>query len=268
MKIILTMLLLPLILALGHSKNKIVPPGTNHLINNLYIDIDEMSNIGWQEYMYWTSRIYGSNSLEFKNTLPDTLVWRNLIRELKLTDNEKSKKFAIETEKLIEIYLRHPAYQNYPVVGISYSQALQYCNWRTKVVNQMFYLKAHKYTKLPIDSNIEIPQKVIYRLPNEKEWELAASAGLVSKNENLYYNTKMTDSLQFQIPWPNNVAKKDKGGRRNLMGNVAEMINAEGLSKGGGFIHSTDSCQYKFSIPYSRPEYWLGFRCVAELVEK
>ena len=39
-------------------------------------------------------------------------------------------------EPLVEMYFRHPAYNNYPVVGISWEQAMAYSQWRTDRVNE------------------------------------------------------------------------------------------------------------------------------------
>merc|ERR1712070_817158 len=77
--------------------------------------------------LFWLERMYGSNYDEgefpevYWNALPDTNVWRN-----KLAFNEP----------LVEHYLRHPAYHQYPVVGISWEQAVDYCAWRTDRVNE------------------------------------------------------------------------------------------------------------------------------------
>ena len=67
-------------------------------------------------------RVYGQSYPEvYTKALPDTLVWRD-----KLGYNEP----------YVTQYLRHPAYRNYPVVGVSWSQANDYCNWRTDRVNE------------------------------------------------------------------------------------------------------------------------------------
>ena len=91
-------------------------------VSSFYLDETEVSNTDYLEYLYWLKRVYGQSYPEvYTKALPDTLVWRD-----KLGYNEP----------YVTQYLRHPAYRNYPVVGVSWSQANDYCNWRTDRVNE------------------------------------------------------------------------------------------------------------------------------------
>ncbi len=62
--------------------------------------------------------------------LPDTLVWRD-----ELDYNEP----------YINNYLRHPAFNNYPVVGVSWEQANDFCKWRTDRVNEKILIDYHEF---------------------------------------------------------------------------------------------------------------------------
>lgn len=257
------------------TKNKLIPPGTNHLADNLFIDVTEMDNLAWLEYMYWVAKVYGFESNQFKSTLPDTIVWRQLYKDFKLY-----KKADIdEVETLPEYYLRHPAFQNHPLVGISFDQAQSYCVWRTNRVNEVLYMEEHKHLKFPIDTNLSIPQKVIYRLPSRQEWELAALAGFDSLKfraqgkDKIYYYSKDLSTQFFEssnynrfIPLSVRAIKKDKSNRYHFIGNVAEMISEEGVAKGGSYVHFMDNSNIKSELKYDEPKYWLGFRCVAEVI--
>ena len=96
-------------------------------VSSFYIDETEVANIHYLEYLYWLSRVFAADYPEvFKKALPDTLVWRD-----KLAYNEP----------LVELYLRHPAYQQYPVVGVNWLQASDFCAWRTDRVNEQILVR-------------------------------------------------------------------------------------------------------------------------------
>ena len=91
-------------------------------VSSFYLDETEVRNVDYREYLAWLKRVYGSSYPEgYNKSLPDTLVWRD-----KLGYNEP----------YVSQYLRHPAYDNYPVVGVSWSQANDFCVWRTDRVNE------------------------------------------------------------------------------------------------------------------------------------
>jgi len=96
-------------------------------VSSFYMDQTEVTNFYWLEYLYWINRAYGETySMVYKNALPDTLCWRS-----PLSFNEK----------YVEYYLRHPAYRDYPVVGVSWLQANDYCKWRTDRVNEYILIR-------------------------------------------------------------------------------------------------------------------------------
>ncbi len=90
-------------------------------VSSFYMDETEVSNVNWLEYLNWIKRNFPTDAQYYYEELPDTLVWR---RPLSFN------------EPYVNNYLRHPAYQNYPVVGVTASQAERYCAWRTDMVNE------------------------------------------------------------------------------------------------------------------------------------
>lgn len=95
-------------------------------VSSFYMDETEVSNTDWLEYLHWIKTNFPpSASLEnaeyYYNALPDTLVWRRPLSY---------------NEPYVNNYLRHPAYQDYPVVGVSWQQASEYAVWRTDRVNE------------------------------------------------------------------------------------------------------------------------------------
>lgn len=258
----------------GKSKLKFAPPGTNHLFEKIFIDETEVTNLSWREYMYWNRRAYGDNSPEFLSTLPDTTVWESCSRDFTI----KTKQYWIDIESMVSVYLRHSQFSHFPVVGVSFEQAKQFCAWRTDRLNEVYYTDKHRNVTFPIDSSIVIPKKVEFRIPSEEEWELAARVGFdssrfINNSDKYYFNTIETASertvnqyyLRF-IPMMDYSLKPDKYNRYHLTGNVAEMVDMKGVAKGGSYIHTISDSYYTKRINYTKPAYWLGFRCVCEIL--
>jgi gliding motility-associated lipoprotein GldJ len=140
-------------------------------VSSFYLDETEVRNVDYLEYLFWLERVYGSNYDNgsypevYWNALPDTNVWRD-----KLGFNEP----------LVEHYLRHPAYHLYPVVGVSWEQAADYCAWRTDRVNERILIDNGYLWEDPdqIDDNVfttdsylmgQYEGRIRRKLPNLKQ---------------------------------------------------------------------------------------------------
>ena len=94
-------------------------------IASFYMDETEVRNIDWLEYLAWLQRVYVTYPEVYKKALPDTLVWREQLGY---------------NEPMVKNYLRFPAYAEYPVVGVSWEQATEFCVWRTDRVNEQILI--------------------------------------------------------------------------------------------------------------------------------
>ncbi len=101
-------------------------PNQQH-VQSFYMDETEVTNKMYTEYLDYIKRVYPPEEdnyrLIYQGALPDTLVWRNRLGY---------------AEMMTENYLRHPGYGEYPVVGVSWIQAVEFANWRTDRVNELY----------------------------------------------------------------------------------------------------------------------------------
>ncbi len=114
---------------------------TQQHVRSFYMDETEVTNLMYLEYLDWLKKVFPTDDERYKNiykgALPDTMVWRTPLGY---------------NEDLVNNYLRHPAYALYPVVGVNWIQAVQYCNWRTDRVNETLLYKSGKLSKEAINN--------------------------------------------------------------------------------------------------------------------
>ncbi len=97
-------------------------------VNSFYIDETEVPNIFYKEYLSWLSVVFDDPAYATINNLarPDSLVWRE-----ELSFNEP----------LVEHYFHHPSYNYFPVVGVTWKQAQDFCLWRSDRVNEKLLIQ-------------------------------------------------------------------------------------------------------------------------------
>lgn len=96
---------------------------TQQHVQSFYMDETEVTNFMYLEYLDWVKAVFPPDDYKdiYDGVVPDTLVWRNRLGY---------------NETMTNNYLRHPAYAEYPVVGVNWIQAVDFAKWRTDRVNE------------------------------------------------------------------------------------------------------------------------------------
>ncbi|GGH66815.1 hypothetical protein GCM10011379_21390 [Filimonas zeae] len=190
---------------------------------------------------------------------------------LKVVDNSKHE--AIEWDyKTVRLIKRYEELEQadsiyfsarQPVAGISFAQAKLYCAWREKVLNRDRSRRVNIKVSLP---DIDVYRKVAdnvdsvcgsKRCDSCKRFSFNyfhAPCKLAGYDKGLAANGQRPARIDYF--WP------VKAGFYNIQGNVAEMTSVEGVAFGGSFRHYAIESHSDHTQSYTKPEDWLGFRCM------
>lgn len=228
---------------------------------NLYASRSEVSNRLYKTFLVDLKKTNNQQTLAVAQI--DTLKWRD----------ESSF-----NEPYLIYYHQHPAYQNFPVVNVSYAGAQTFCEWLTVQYNVS---PKRKF------------EKVIIRLPSEKEWMEAAQAGDPSAqyawHGNSFFNNKgqayanftndIKDTSAIKVQMIANANQdviapidsywKNDFGIFNMCGNVAEMTDQKGIAKGGSWRNKSEDLKIKSKYVYEGDaQNFIGFRYFVEVLQE
>jgi formylglycine-generating enzyme required for sulfatase activity len=172
--------------------------------------------VNWGE-LYMRKLDWGKITYQGESIYPNTQVW---ISDFQMSYNEPMRDY----------YFVHPAYNDFPVVGVSYLQSTLYCQWYSAVNGQK---EKEDY-------------RIVYRLPSELEWERAATVVAEKRskkssgspvNNNFMRNSKGCYIANFRpsagnfgqdgAMYPTSVQSyyTNDAGCYNMQGNVAELTS-------------------------------------------
>lgn len=287
------------------QQNKFSPPGTVWLHDNIYMDIFEISNENWHEYYL---SILENNTdkdtiLDFSKILPDNVfpTDSSMLGSTTSTTGLGSKK---SKNNFFNVYYHHYYFAKYPVIKLNKDKAINFCEWRTKVVNSYLAVEAGEIDEMEyIPDHIykDVLKRVAYRLPTKEEWEMGAGAGLdatkypfgyeeikqknglfkfgldnttffnydPTKHKNVHLRTPSLNGKKVIPPtYKVSYGKPNKFGLYNMAGNVSEIVQDKGIVKGLSWADEIREYYHDEDIVYKRPNMMIGFRCVCETFDQ
>lgn len=148
----------------------------NFEISPFYCSFSEVTNKEYREFLNSdTSTFFKKQQINRAWAHPDTNVWVSS---------------ATYKEPFVNYYFQHPAYSDFPVVGVSQFQATQYCNWLEEKLNAQFLGQLPEGYKIQVD------------LPTSAEFVQSAEAIAMNFQRNLSKKEKENYSKYFaNVPY-------------------------------------------------------------------
>ena len=260
------LLIFNLLMSFSYLSSSQVPIDYVKVKGTFYISKYEVSNSDYKKYL--TYLVQTEQVKLYLQSIPDTNLWLKI------------------NAPYVSNYFSYPNYSNYPLVGITYENAVGYCRWLSEEYNSN---KKRKH------------KKVLFRLPTDEEWKYAANGGDNNKiyswdfpylidrkkgymcnflrlgdNVIAYDDTLKTYGVKYlkypdpadkaAIPGPIRNYSPNQFGIYNMCGNVAEMVQEKGIAKGGSYSDPGYDVRIASIKKYTSSSVQIGFRVAMEIL--
>ncbi|MEL7121796.1 MAG: SUMF1/EgtB/PvdO family nonheme iron enzyme [Bacteroidota bacterium] len=229
-----------------------------------YLQVDQENAKSINGFYMFSTEVTNSQYREYLNDLEE----RGNTEELQIAKVQEDNWKQIDgyNEPMTQNYFNHPAFDDYPVVNVSHEAAENYCKWLSE-----------KYSEKASGWEVHV------RLPKKLEWSYAAKGGhtLAPYPWGGYYVKNAKDCYLLNFSTPDEDRMADGGlytvnatayfpndyGLYNTSGNVAEMIDEEGIAMGGSWMtEGYKSVTTTSEAIYSNATPDVGFRPILTVI--
>jgi hypothetical protein len=294
----------------GFGQKRMLPPwGLVNFGDTIIVDQTEILVGEWLDYIYYNDYLKYPSYFKKKNNLTDPEIEKlkkqeikkSLLPDLELLEHIEGTyvfkgcsscdiiRFSSLASKVFlpvvkdslsnkKSKARLIRYLRKPITGITYNQALEFCQWRTTLdsIRQVLSDSANggygvyntswvfslptpqEFDNLnPNSDSLRLGKKIIsnYNFKGAKYSEKKSK--MIENNE---CGTTLMETCYF---FDEGKAFQIYDVSDDMQGNAAEMTSEKGVAKGGSYFHYANQSLKGKVNPYTKPEAWLGFRCVA-----
>lgn len=266
-----------------------VPPGTVHFSGNLFMDITEVSNLQWSEFEYYVSK--DSSSSYTRSIAPNGQVtaqyrpnyytegvfgdypvvgisnwqasefckWRTNLINSKLQVMYKNNAISVS----LKVKYRLPTELEWSLIA-SQTDTMKYAKPGTYHIEEFISEKNIKALKMVLENEEASFRKAKQAIKQHKENDMVP---MYQVGYTRPWFATIQDQLPVSVYYPDNRRLSNYSKPINLIGNVAELVQETGITKGGSWRHKLAVSFPSKSIEVNpdRVYDWVGFRCICEV---